>query len=491
MANSNVSPKGSSPQAEWMWNASADPFSDKVPSQWRAYSRTDSAIIEQAFAAGKKSTILEDYHIDLEKSLQTSKYDLNKQRPIKRISLEKHQESGKEDRFSMDIISPPSTAYNGQYGWVPIFIKAAAKDLKLTRQQLPSKDKMSIPKIVERAALGIIEESKMLDQGAMKDGQDFAQKLREKKNESMQEVWKCCASLYALESFLYRLLNETMRRIGRPGEEHLWQSKVRTLGPYSLLLWDNPSSTEPSKVKQQLYRGMRMTEEQFKSFQANSFKHPKHPKPEYSFQAFTSSSRNRRVPDTFGNALLIMTVGIVFTVDLGPTSELDEDEELIMPGVCFTIERAERNPNDGKYHIELTLNQRHRREEPIYISFLSTLDFRFRKRHAWCQEKCLIKSHERRQFTSFTYIIETTTNVDRWWRLAYTTLDANELVLSCSQKPSCQKTMKRSSWIVSQREDHIWSPPCWIVFSYKAVFGERFLSMYFERQDRNNGTDSF
>ena len=230
MANSNASLNGSSSQAEWMWNASADPFSDKVPPQWRSYSRTDSAIIEQAFAAGKTSTMLDDYHIDLEKSLQISKHDHNKQRPIKRVSCEKHQESSKGDRFSMDLISPPSTAYNGQYGWVPIFIKAAAKDLKLSRQQLPSKDKTSISKIVDRPALGIIEESKMLDQKAITDGKEFAEKLREKKNGSMQEVWDYCAYLYTTESFLHKLLNETMRRIWRPGEEDSWQKKSEHIG---------------------------------------------------------------------------------------------------------------------------------------------------------------------------------------------------------------------------------------------------------------------
>lgn len=376
MANANPSPKGSSPPAEWMWNASADPFSDKVPPQWRPYSRADSTTIEQAFVAGKKRTMLEDYHIDLETSLQTSKHDPSKQRPIKRVSFEKHQETSKEDRWTMNVISPPSsTPYNGQYGWVPIFIKATARNLNLTRQQLPSKDKTSIPKIVERAALGLIEESEMLGQEAMKDGQEFAAKLRETKNGTMQEVWNCCAYLYTKNSFLYRLLNETMRSIGRPGEEHLWQSKVRTLGPYSLLLWDNPSSTEPSKVKKPLYRGMPMTEDQFNSFRANSSKRPK---PEYSFQAFTSSSRQREVAEKFSeDALLIITVGMAFTVDLHPVSTFAEDEELILPGVCFTVERAQRNPSDGRYHIELTMNQRHIREEPVYISFLSTLDFPF------------------------------------------------------------------------------------------------------------------
>ena len=344
-----------------MWNASADPFANTDPAKWRPYSLADNKMIERAFAQGQAQTMLNDYHIDFKELLQISKSDVNKQRPIKRFITDAPQQNREEGHFAMDLISPPARAHNGQYGWIPIFIKAAAKDLNLTRERLPSKDRMSIPKIVDSAVLGIIAESKALGEEAIKEGQEIGNELTARKNQTMKEVWECCARQYAKQTFLYKLVNETMRMIGRPGQEQLWQSKVRTLGPYSLLLWDNPSCVEPSKVKQELYRAINLTHEEFKSFGNND---EKGPKPEYSFQAFTSSSRNRAVaqdwPDT--NAMLIMEVGMAFTVDLQSVSEYKEHEEVILPGVCFTVTRTEETTGMKKYHIYLKLNQRHRRE---------------------------------------------------------------------------------------------------------------------------------
>jgi hypothetical protein len=211
--------------------------------------------------------------------------------------------------------------------------------------------------IVEKAALGIIEEGKII--GKQCEAEQIAKKLREKKDAEIKEVWECCAHLYTLQSFLYKKLNEIMRLIGSKEHEEVWRNKVRTLGPFCLLLWDNPTNYTATKKGTIFYRGAKLLKEQISSFEDDCSKEKK---PLRSFPSFTSCSRNRAKAEPFGNVLFIMTVKHAFTVDLKPFSEYpDEEEELLSPGVCFTVDRVERH-FFKKHEIYLTLVQQHRRK---------------------------------------------------------------------------------------------------------------------------------
>jgi len=148
-----------------------------------------------------------------------------------------------------------------------------------------------------------------------------------------------------------------MRLIGCPQHEQVWRSKVATLGPFCLLLWDNPFNSKMIKPKTILYRGADLPDDLITSFRDECSKDPK---PWHTFQAFTSCSRNRSVAEQFGNVLFIMETRIAFTVDLSEISEYDdEEEELLFPGISFQIERVESEPNKNKHMIYLTLQQRH------------------------------------------------------------------------------------------------------------------------------------
>ncbi|CAF5124156.1 unnamed protein product, partial [Rotaria sp. Silwood1] len=161
---------------------------------------------------------------------------------------------------------------------------------------------------IEQAARGIIEEGKHI--GKEREAEKLAKMLREKKNAGMEEVWKCCAYLYTLESFLYKTLNAAMRLVGDKEHEQVWRRKVRTLGPFSLLLWDDPFNTKLTTEKT-LYRGAELTKEQIASYEEMA-----KDKTYGSFQAYTSSSRNRKKAEEFGNTLFIMEVFIAFIADL-------------------------------------------------------------------------------------------------------------------------------------------------------------------------------
>ncbi|CAF1120988.1 unnamed protein product [Didymodactylos carnosus] len=337
---------------QWMWNSSADPFSKSQPVEWHRYRDIESEIIEEAFTAGKAHTTLDGYHIDFEHNLQSSSNNPKKQRPIKRMECNGDEKRVRSERFLSNPVAP-KRPYGDVYGFISPFVKEVAKDLSLKKKKLPSKNSDIVPMIVEKAALGIVEEGKEV--GKQIQAERMAKMLREKKEAEMRDVWICCAHLYTMDTFLFKKMNEAMRSIGSEEHETIWRSKLHTLGSFCLLLWDNPFNSESAKPGTILYRGTQLSDDLISSFKDDCSKNPK---PSHSFQAFTSCTRDRNVAEMFGNTILIMKVGLAFTVDLKTYSNFpDEEEELLFPGVYFTIDQMK--VEEDKHLIYLTLQQRH------------------------------------------------------------------------------------------------------------------------------------
>ena len=83
------------------------------------------------------------------------------------------------------------------------------------------------------------------------------------------------------------------------------------------------------------------------------------PKEYRSFQAFTSCSRNRKKAKQFGNTLFIMNISSVFTADISALSEYpDKEEELVIPGICFSVQGVEFDSKAKKHLIYSRLRQR-------------------------------------------------------------------------------------------------------------------------------------
>ena len=190
--------------------------------------------------------------------------------------------------------------------------------------------------------------------GKQKEAEEMANILLEKKHKGMEEVWRCCAYLYSLESFLYKTLNAAMRLVGSRGDEQIWQSKVRTLGPFCLLLWDDPFNKKV-KCDIKLYRGATLKPEHIDTYKEMA----KNENQYGSFQGFSSCNRNRSKAEVFGNALFIMKVLFAFIADLSQLSKYqNEEEELVTPGVCFRVERVKFDRKKKKHLIYLELRQR-------------------------------------------------------------------------------------------------------------------------------------
>lgn len=156
---------------------------------------------------------------------------------------------------------------------------------------------------------------------------------------------------------MYKQLNKTMRFIGSEQHEQIWRSKISTLGPFALLLWDIPFDSTLAPPGTILYRGVQLSDDSIASFKCDCLKDPK---PLHSFQAFTSCTRDCILAEEFGNTLFVMKTRLAFIADLSELSEYPyEKEQLLLPGISFTIDKIEFDEYKKKHIIYLTLQQRH------------------------------------------------------------------------------------------------------------------------------------
>ncbi|CAF0749225.1 unnamed protein product [Didymodactylos carnosus] len=142
------------PRAQWYWNSSYDPWLRSGKEEWTKYSDIESEIIEEAFNGKSKTELaeLDNYWLNLKDSVQISKLDQNKQRPIKRVLIKRNENEGlREQRFFLPQPLKP-------------FSHGRAIAAYTFLSQWKRGKQFSDAEIVEQAALGIILEGKQLDQ---------------------------------------------------------------------------------------------------------------------------------------------------------------------------------------------------------------------------------------------------------------------------------------------------------------------------------------
>ncbi|CAF4535085.1 unnamed protein product, partial [Didymodactylos carnosus] len=221
---------------QWYSQSTSNPRSINEKEEWTKYSDIESEIIEEAFNKNNQTDLLEldNYWIDLTQSLQISKSDKTQQRQIKRILNNRNgNKCLREERFFLPLpIGKPFNEWShGGYWFINEWQQKQFKNIS-------NCDK------VEQAANGIILEGNQLDKQS--DAQWIAQKLRAVKDKDEPEIYKCCIKLYTYDSFLYSLLNKTLREND--------QTKIDTLGPFCHYLyysWYNLGTRTTLKV----YRG--------------------------------------------------------------------------------------------------------------------------------------------------------------------------------------------------------------------------------------------
>jgi hypothetical protein len=366
MAGSMPTSSDSSTCMQWMHQSNSNLGSKSKAAGWNKYSDVENIIIEEGYMANNTEVILDGYRVDLKRNLHMSNNDTVKKRPVKRVVLSRYNICLREERYKTNPICPKHYFGDGHIR-ISIFILEIKKYLTLEDTDLSLCDETIVFMVVEKAAIGIMEEGK--EAGKKCEAEWMVKQLMERKKNGIKEVWDCCARLYSKESFLYTKVNEAMRWIGSEEHEKTWRSKLSTFGPYCLLLWTYPYNDKPTEKVKTLYRGIKLSPAEIDSLEGDCSQDPK---PQLSFQAFTSCSRNRAVAEKFGNVLLIIKVNCALSTDLVPYSEYpSEEEELIFPAVYFTVEHVEFDKVQNKYMIYLNLKQANNSKSTLlqYIYF--------------------------------------------------------------------------------------------------------------------------
>ncbi|CAF1001047.1 unnamed protein product [Rotaria sordida] len=307
-------------KAVWHWNSNLNPWCPKQEPQWTKYSDIENEIIEKAYQNHQNYVELDLYWIDLEHKVQKKKSNYNKQRPIKRILIENENNLREERFFIPPKLSKTFSSYSIHHSdFINEWIK---RNFHIIHD---------IKKIVQNAIDGIIHEGHLLEQD--NEAKWLGNKLIQFENSTQEEINECCVHLYTRESFLYKLLNKTLR------EDDI--SKVDTLGPFAYLLYESSSNLKKHLYQGVVYRGAKLESDMIDDYKKALNDGCR------SWSGFTSTSRNRRKAEKFGNILFIIDILRSNTaIDVSSLSEYPSEQEvLIGAGWNFSINNIEFDHN--------------------------------------------------------------------------------------------------------------------------------------------------
>ncbi|CAF1342002.1 unnamed protein product [Rotaria magnacalcarata] len=188
---------------------------------------------------------------------------------------------------------------------------------------------LSYSETIAAAATGILTEGRELEEDDAADS--MANYLGQVVDKSDKEILKCCIRLYTMNTFLYKLLNSVLK-------ENI-KEKIDTMAPFCYLLteaiWSDTLADE--HFYGTVYRGVTLDKQSIQYYKdaIGTFKY------EY---AFTSTSKDQKVAEVFGNSLLIIDVSAVGGLTVSSYSEYpDENEVLLPPGTTLRIDKVEQD----------------------------------------------------------------------------------------------------------------------------------------------------
>ncbi|CAF3278902.1 unnamed protein product [Rotaria sp. Silwood2] len=159
------------------------------------------------------------------------------------------------------------------------------------------------------------------------------------KNKAQDEIIACAVRLYSAETFLYKLVNATLRADDR--------SKIDTLGAYCYLLHRRVSYNDKYQI---VYRGANLMQAMIDDYKAsiNAW---------IRWLAFTSTSRDRGQAENFGsNTLFIIKLlgRYIHMSDISSISYFPHEQEVLLDaGTIFKVEKVEYNSTSRKYLVHL------------------------------------------------------------------------------------------------------------------------------------------
>jgi hypothetical protein len=159
----------------------------------------------------------------------------------------------------------------------------------------------------------------------------------------IQKIRQCAVKLYSKNTFLYNVLNTTLRNNDL--------GKVQSLGPFCYLLNSYLSQNITLNEDQIIYRGMNLTDEMIDEYR-------KAVNTEIAWPAFTSTTKNPMVAEMFSsNTLCIITLcrgRFVHGRDIADISHIpDEEEFLLSVGFMLYVEKVEVDSITKRHMIHL------------------------------------------------------------------------------------------------------------------------------------------
>ncbi|CAF4590994.1 unnamed protein product, partial [Didymodactylos carnosus] len=220
-----------------------------------------------------------------------------------------------------------------------------------------NKTNKTLADVVEEALVGILSEGAKL--GKAKEAEWLAKQLRDVKrfgenvtlrNDGIPHaVGETCVYLYTKECFWYKLLNTVVRNY-----QTMTIEQIKTLGPFCWIL-DWYITKKGSGGNFTVYRGLTITDEQRQQFIKKT--------EDIEFISFTSTSRNRKLAEVFGNTLLVFDLDVISSFhgthvkcgkDISFLSRFPEEEEYLMyPGRLFRFVQYEYDSDTMKHIIHL------------------------------------------------------------------------------------------------------------------------------------------
>ncbi len=182
-----------------------------------------------------------------------------------------------------------------------------------------------------------------MDKDKINEARLICDQLCNVKDKSEDEILEQSTRLYTAETFLYKLVNTTLRN-----ED---MSKIDTLGAYCFLLqghlWCSGNDREAITV----YRGTNMSDQMIEQYKLAIGK-------DIRYLAFTSTSKDRQVAEMYsnGNTLFIIKLNNSgFLCDISLLSFYpDEQEVLLNAGHPFKVDQVEHDLTNNKYFIHLS-----------------------------------------------------------------------------------------------------------------------------------------
>ena len=370
----------------WMWRL------DVEADEWQRYSDIENQMIELAYQQNENPVELDDFWIDFTQQIRISKKDSDNQKHIKRVT-NMSDEYVREGRFVLE--HPQLTTKSFETGG-GAFLPATGVYMADINEEL-----------VENAVQGIEEVGAKL--GKRKQAEFLANKLRkvkekwnkqwsgrkpekcspiwskarlkmecsnQEKYEWEKEVGECCATLYTIDSFFYKLVNQVMREAEKSIVLDGWfhensRSKFaserdknygRILGPYCWILqkylW-----TVPNEKDIIVFRSANLTNEMI-----NDYK--KHIGRRVRWDWLSSTTKKKEVA-LFYDGNTLFQIHIPPSVSSSATNAVSisslsafpiEDEVLLSIGTNIEITQVAYDSKVKKHVIDLKVKGKHLNE---------------------------------------------------------------------------------------------------------------------------------